>query len=121
MSGRDVEEAPGRRGAERSSRLWPLISLAGLVAVWTIAAALAASPLLPGPAAVAEAFQREVSLGYFGHLGATLGRVAASFLIAMALGAALGLALGMDRRADRWFGGWLVFFLNLPALVTIIL
>jgi NitT/TauT family transport system permease protein len=55
------------------------------------------------------------------HLGATLGRVGAAFVLAMAIGSAIGLALGTSAAADRVFGGWLTLFLNLPALVTIIL
>lgn len=100
---------------------WTIGSLAGLVAVWAVAAAMAQSPVLPGPAEVWSAFLRELSLGYLHHLGATLTRVAAAFLLAMSIGAAIGVALGMSRTADRAFGGWLIFFLNMPALVTIVL
>jgi len=100
---------------------WPLISLAGFVGVWAIAAEVAASDLLPGPRAVWEATLIEVDRGYFFHLGATLARVAAAFVVAMAIGTAIGIALGTSERADRAFGGWLVLFLNLPALVTIVL
>ena len=100
---------------------WPLLSLAGLVLAWFVAAGLVASDLLPGPVAVGEALAREWELGYLGHLGATLARVAAAFLIAMAIGSAIGIALGMSEPADRAFSSWVVFFLNLPALVTIIL
>ncbi len=100
---------------------WPLLSLAGLVGVWALAAAWAASPVLPGPLDVLAAARREVAAGYFFHLGATLARVAAAFALSMSIGAAIGVALGMSRAADRAFGGWLTLFLNLPALVTIIL
>ncbi|MEO0624632.1 MAG: ABC transporter permease subunit [Pseudomonadota bacterium] len=101
--------------------LWPLLSLAGLFAVWAVAAWLAASDLLPGPAAVWQSFERELAGDYLTHMGATLLRVAAAFVLAMGIGSAIGIALGMSEAADRIFGGWLVFFLNLPALVTIIL
>lgn len=101
--------------------LWPLISLAGLVAIWTVTALIAQSDLLPGPLAVWAAVEREVAEDYFVHLGATLLRVSAAFVLAMGIGSAIGIALGMSETADRVFGGWLVFFLNLPALVTIIL
>lgn len=100
---------------------WIVVSLLGLVLVWAVAAAFARSAVFPGPPEVWAAFLREAQFGYFGHLAATLARVAASFVIAMTLGAAIGVALGMSRAADRLLGGWLVFFLNLPALVTIIL
>ena len=108
-------------GGWQARLLWPLISLAGLVAIWTVAAALAQSELLPGPAEVWSAVEREVAEDYFHHLGATLLRVLAAFVLAMGLGSAIGIALGMSETVDRVFGGWLVFFLNLPALVTIIL
>ncbi|MBY8975695.1 ABC transporter permease subunit [Rhodobacteraceae bacterium NNCM2] len=102
--------------------LWPVASLAGLVACWAVLAAAIASPVLPGPVAVFEAFLREAQLGnYWSSLGITLQRVLAAFAIAMAVGSAIGIALGRSEMADRAFGGWLILFLNLPALVTIIL
>jgi NitT/TauT family transport system permease protein len=107
--------------ARGQSAVWPLISLAGLVALWAAAAAVLQLDTLPGPVAVFHAARIEIAEGYFWHLGATLLRVTAAFVIAMAIGSAIGIALGMDARADRVFGGWVVFFLNLPALVTIIL
>jgi NitT/TauT family transport system permease protein len=105
-----------------SAAAWPVLSLAGFVVLWGVAAALVASDKLPGPAEVWDAFLRQVATnGYFLHLGATLARVTAAFLIAMGIGSAIGLALGASRAANRVFGGWLTLFLNLPALVTIIL
>ena len=101
--------------------IWPLVSLAGLGVLWTFAAILADSELLPGPAKVWDAAEREIAEDYFHHLGATLLRVLAAFVLAMGIGSAIGIALGLSETADRVFGGWLVFFLNLPALVTIIL
>jgi len=98
-----------------------VLSLLGLLAIWWAAAWIAASPLLPDPVGVWQAAVVETGAGYFGHLGATLLRVTAAFVIAMAIGSAIGIALGMDARADAAFGTWLTVFLNLPALVTIIL
>ena len=40
---------------------------------------------------------------------------------AMALGTALGIFLGRNPKLDRFFDPWVVLFLNIPALVTIIL
>ena len=51
----------------------------------------------------------------------TLLRVLVSFVLAMVAGVVSGILLGHFRRADRWFDPILLFFLNLPALVTIIL
>ncbi|MEM7746134.1 MAG: ABC transporter permease subunit [Pseudomonadota bacterium] len=100
---------------------WSFLSFAALIAIWWVAAWLAQSDLLPGPPAVWDALQRELARDYLWHLGATLARVTAAFLLAMVIGSAIGIALGTRGAADRFFGGWLTFFLNLPALVTIIL
>jgi len=77
--------------------------------------------VLPGPGEVWQADSDVVSNGYWTHMGATLARVTAAFVLSMAIGTAIGLALGRNAAADRAFGGWLTLFLNLPALVTIVL
>lgn len=101
---------------------WTLLSLLGFGALWQALAALIGSAALPGPAEVWRAALFQIANDhYFGHLGATLARVAAAFFVSMTIGAAIGLALGLWRGADRIFGGWLTLFLNLPALVTMIL
>jgi NitT/TauT family transport system permease protein len=51
----------------------------------------------------------------------TLARVAASFVLAMSIGVAVGIAMGRLPGLNRFLDSWLIFFLNLPALVTIIL
>jgi len=55
------------------------------------------------------------------HLGVTLLRLVVSFTIAMLLGCAIGIVLGRSKKLDAFFDNWLVIFLNVPALVTIIL
>ena len=55
------------------------------------------------------------------QLRATLLRVAVAFGIAMSVGATLGLVMGRTPVIDRWVDPWLVVFLNLPALVVIVL
>jgi NitT/TauT family transport system permease protein len=101
---------------------WSLASLLALVALWELAAIIAASRYLPGPWAVVEVMVREARAGeLWSNIGATLLRVAFSFVIAMFIGSAIGLALGRYPRADRFFDAWLIFFLNLPALVIIVL
>ena len=99
-----------------------ILSLAGFVVLWAVVAAFVASDLLPGPLAVWRAFLVEIAVeNYFGHLAATLARVAAAFTVAMAVGGAIGVALGGHALTDRLFHAWSVLFLNLPALVTVIL
>ncbi|BBL72272.1 ABC transporter permease [Methylogaea oryzae] len=100
----------------------PLLSLLALLALWQTAAQLAGSQALPTPAAVAQVLARELASGRLPHhLGITLARLGASFAVAMTLGAALGILLGRRPLLDRFFDHWLVVFLNIPALVTIIL
>jgi NitT/TauT family transport system permease protein len=117
--------APGLRelGAHVARRLvWPALSIAAFVALWSFAATLADSRVLPGPAQVWRAFLAAVETGaLIHHVGVTLGRVLASFAIAMLIGGAIGLALGRAPLVNRLFDPWLVLFLNLPALVVIIL
>lgn len=113
-------DAPGRALPRRAARL---LSLAALLAAWAIAAAFAGRPdLLPAPWDVALVVRRELENGQLiQHLAATLWRVAAAFLVAMAAGAAIGVALGRSERLDRWADLWLIVLLNLPALVVIVL
>src|SRR5947209_208162 len=77
---------------------------------------------LPGPPAVLQVMIAEASSGaLFVHLGATLARVALSFVLAMSLGSAIGYLMGRVKLADRLGDPWLILLLNLPALVVIVL
>jgi NitT/TauT family transport system permease protein len=110
-------------GTFRIGRLgWSLISLLALVAIWELSAVIAQSRYLPGPGPVWDVAVREAESGaLWTNIGATLFRVAFAFVIAMFIGSAIGLALGKYKAADRFFDTWLIFFLNLPALVVIVL
>ena len=55
------------------------------------------------------------------HLGITLYRVFVSFFIAMILGTFIGMLMGNYKKFDTFFDGWNILFLNIPALVLIIL
>nr|WP_148219476.1 ABC transporter permease [Azospirillum sp. B510] len=102
--------------------LMPLLSILLLLALWQAAALSAGGRLLPGPLPVAQALLREAESGaLLHHMGATLLRVLAAFALAMSVGVGLGLSMGRSVVMDRLFGPWLVFFLNLPALVVIVL
>jgi NitT/TauT family transport system permease protein len=106
----------------RSSFLIQLASIVLLVALWQVAAAAMDSRLLPGPMAVLDVLVRDIGDGELPyHVGVTLARVAASFVLAMAIGIAIGIAMGRVKTLDRFFDSWLILFLNIPALVTIIL
>ena len=106
----------------RSQVLTIALSLLGLGLLWHLAAIIWPSRALPTPLAVWEALLREIATGdLFFHMGMTLGRVAAAFIVAMAVGSVIGILLGLNRRADRFFDPWIVLFLNIPALVVIVL
>ncbi|WP_193141405.1 MULTISPECIES: ABC transporter permease [unclassified Meridianimarinicoccus] len=101
----------------------PVVSLAGLLLLWIVAAHLTDDPsVLPGPLTVLTIAGQEFASGKLQyHVLATLGRVAVAFALAMGLGGALGLALGSWSALDRWISPWVTVFLNLPALVVIVL
>ena len=100
---------------------WTALSLAGFALLGAAVAWLVQSRVLPGPVEVWQAYRDEAATGYWYHMGATLARVAAAFILSMAIGSAIGMALGRSEAANRAFGGWLTLFLNLPALVTMVL
>lgn len=84
--------------------------------------ATADATVLPQPWDVATiAWDEAVNGPLIGHVLATMGRVAAAFTLAMGLGVMLGLWLGRSERANIWLGPWVTVFLNIPALVVIVL
>ncbi|EKM93704.1 ABC transporter permease [Stutzerimonas degradans] len=98
------------------------IALPVLLALWAVVALAVQTPLLPSPAAVLETFWQAVQSGELPeHLLVTLRRVLFSFALAMTLGTLLGVWMGRSRLANALLDPLLVLFLNLPALVTIIL
>jgi NitT/TauT family transport system permease protein len=98
-----------------------ILSLAILIAIWAVAAAMAQSRLLPGPLAIAAATFAEVRSGELPfQMACTLGRVIGSFAIGMVLGTIAGYAMGRSKATDRFADSWLVVLINMPALVTII-
>ena len=99
------------------------LSLGLLLLVWMAAAALTAdASILPQPWALVEPFVRATRSGDLPyHLAMTLVRVAMAFVPAMAIGIAIGFVMGRYPAVDRWLDPWLVVFLNLPALVLIVL
>ncbi len=101
----------------------PALSLLGLVLLWTLVAALADdAQILPSPLSLVAPFLQELRSGaLFYHLSQTLIRVIWAFVLAMGLGLILGLLMGRFEAVNRWLDPWLVIFLNLPALVLIVL
>lgn len=114
----------GRRGL--APRLMPAItvaaSLLGFCLLWALAAQAWPSRALPSPIQVWQVLVREAASGELPfHLGVTLARVVAAYVLAMVIGSVVGILLGIHRRADRFFNPWVILFLNIPALVIIVL
>jgi NitT/TauT family transport system permease protein len=98
------------------------LSLLAFLAIWQALAIYLDNNTLPSPETVAKVFWQSCMSGQLPyHLGVTLLRLVVSFAIAMLLGCAIGIALGRNKKLDAFFDNWLVIFLNIPALVTIIL
>lgn len=98
------------------------LSLCLLLLLWQGLAAVLKTATLPPPLLVLDILWAEIQSGQLTHhLSATMGRLAFSFSIAMLLGCAIGISLGLNKTLDRFFDSWLLIFLNIPALVTIIL
>ncbi len=101
--------------------MW-FLSLAGLIILWAVFAWYAQSRSLPSPWQVASAIFTEARSGeLFFHMSATLLRVLAAFIVAMVIGSAIGLLLGTNRKLNHFFDPWVILFLNIPALVIIVL
>jgi NitT/TauT family transport system permease protein len=99
-----------------------LVSLLGLCLAWSLVAHAWPNPALPAPTDVWRVLVKEAASGELAfHLAMTLSRVAAAYVVAMAIGTVLGILLGRRRRLDMFFNPWLVLFLNIPALVVIVL
>ncbi|MDZ4150582.1 ABC transporter permease, partial [Methylicorpusculum sp.] len=98
------------------------LSVLAFLGLWQILAMVLHSSNLPLPESVAVVFWQACLTGELPyHLGVTLLRLVVSFGIAMSLGCAIGILLGRHKKLDAFFDNWLVIFLNVPALVTIIL
>ena len=98
------------------------LSIIALLGLWQTIAAYLGSTTLPEPLFVLGVLWQEIQSGQLPYnLGITLLRLLVSFSIAMVLGCAIGIALGRSKKLDYFFDNWLIIFLNIPALVTIIL
>ncbi len=104
------------------NQLLALLSLLLLMLIWHGLAIYFNDNTLPTPELVLSVFWQEIISGQLPHhLGITLFRLITSFSIAMFFGCAIGIVLGRNKKLDAFFDNWLIIFLNIPALVTIIL
>jgi NitT/TauT family transport system permease protein len=104
------------------TKLLPIVSILVFLLIWQLLSSLLHVSTLPTPSTVAFSFWQHCQSGQLPyHLGITLLRLITSFIIAMSLGCAIGIVLGRSPKLDAFFDNWLLVFLNVPALVTIIL
>ncbi|MEY2666476.1 MAG: hypothetical protein RLZZ384_647 [Pseudomonadota bacterium] len=100
----------------------PTLSILVFLSLWQLLAWYLNSSLLPLPQTVAHVFFAHCQSGELPyHLGVTMLRLLVSFFISMSIGCVIGVALGRNEKLNAFFDHWLVIFLNVPALVTIIL
>ena len=109
--------------SQRSRFVIGFCSILLLAAIWQTSSIVVANPRwMPSLLTVLTRLAEEASSGELAyHMGMTLMRVALSFAIAMTFGIAIGVIMGRHLLADLWGQPWLMFFLNLPALVLIVL
>ncbi|GDX85482.1 ABC transporter permease [Methylococcaceae bacterium] len=100
----------------------PLLSIFAFLILWQCLAIFLHSHLLPSPENVARVLWQHCESGELPHhLSITLLRLVVSFTVSMFFGCIIGIALGMNQKLNAFFDNWLVIFLNVPALVTVIL
>ncbi|RAH99350.1 ABC transporter permease [Acuticoccus sediminis] len=98
------------------------LSVAAFFALWLLGTWWMGPRLCPSPVSVFGFIASETASGELPyHLGVTLARVAAAFVIAMAVGTAAGLAMGRSTLANTLGEPWLILLLNAPALIVIVL
>ena len=109
--------------AQGNSSKWLRVSsFVIFLAIWQLGAVYADADVLPAPYEVLLNLLFHLQSGeLLFHVGVTLIRVTISFFLAMSVGVALGIIMGRYKKWDNALDGILVFALNLPALVVIIL
>jgi NitT/TauT family transport system permease protein len=111
-----------RSASGKTTFLLNLLSMLLFLSLWQLLAVWVNNLMLPTPLMVANVLWQAIRSGELPyHLGVTLLRLVVSFAIAMLLGCAIGIMLGRSKRLDGLFDQWLIIFLNIPALVSMIL
>ena len=105
-----------------NNRLQRVVATAVLLLAWQGIALLLQDEILPSPLAVGATLVDKLAGGEMAeHMGMTLWRVGAAFVVALGVGSALGILMGRSSRVNAALDTLLVLGLNIPALVVIIL
>lgn len=109
------------RGTLGRAAVWAL-SIASILLVWAMIAALFPPTLLPDPLVVGRRLAELVASGDFWvHLGATIRRVLGGFVLAFAASVAVGLLMGARRFAESLLESWVLVGLTVPGLCWAVL
>jgi NitT/TauT family transport system permease protein len=96
-----------------------LLAILALLILWEIAALAIHRPILPPPIDVAKAFINGLRGDLLGHLQASLWRVIASTVLAVALAAPAGLVLGQSKRLNSLFSPLIYLIYPIPKVVFV--
>ncbi len=96
-----------------------LFAVLALLLLWQLAAWVVRKPILPPPLDVAVALIAGLRGDLLGHFLASLWRVIASTLLAVALAAPAGLVLGQSRRLDSLFSPLIYLVYPIPKVVFV--
>ena len=98
------------------------VSFFSLLIIWNFSSQYFNIETLPSPYIVLVTLQEELLNGeMLYHLGITLYRVLVSFSVAMFIGVFFGILMGNNKNINNILDAWNIIFLNIPALVLIIL
>ncbi len=93
-----------------------------LFSLWELISSFSNPVIFPSLISIGKTLFSEIVEGELTfHLGMTLYRVFISFFIAMIIGTLIGMLMGNYKKFDSFFDAWNILFLNIPALVLIIL
>jgi NitT/TauT family transport system permease protein len=95
-----------------------ILSIASLLALWLILAAVFPPTIVPGPVAVFKAMGENLASGQaFYHLYKTLLRVGFGLILTMVLGVAVGTVMGLSHKGEIFLDSWVMVGLTIPAIV----
>lgn len=98
------------------------ISIFFFIILWQAIAVVIASPVFPTVIDIIDSLIKHIGNGeLIHHLLITLYRVVITFIITMIIGITFGILMGTSKRINDFFDFILVFFLNIPALVVIVI
>jgi ABC-type nitrate/sulfonate/bicarbonate transport system permease component len=95
------------------------LAVIAILAVWQLLTWLVDKPILPGPMVVIQTFFAELADGMLEHIAASLWRVVASTLLAIALAAPAGLVMGQSERINAIFSPIVYLIYPIPKVVLV--